>query len=316
MGVICHRHADPDAYMSAFAISRLMAGLAPSSQVDVILPEGMSLLTRRLADSFKLGSVVQGEGEGSDYDVLVAVDMGHTELLKGWFAKLKESRAVKVLVDHHPMQEGSFYDHMVVDTMASSACEIVATLFNGLGVAMDSQTAQALLLGIMFDSQHLLIAKERTLREVVRLMDKGANIDEARSLLRSPPDYGEVIAKLKAARRVKVYRVAGWVVVTTTVGSFQSNVARSLVSMGADLSIVTGETGGETRGSLRANQRFWEATKLHLGTDVAASIAKEGFGGGHPTAASFTCALPEDRAAEAALSLVASLLKEKPAEIK
>jgi len=316
-GVICHRHADPDAYMAAFAISRLLAKTSPSAKVDVILPDGMSLLTRRLAESFKLENLVEGGGDGGGYDVLVAVDIGHTELLKDWLGRLKESPAVKVLIDHHPIQEGSPYDHKLVDTSASSACEIVATIFRDLGVAMEAQAAQALLLGIMFDSQHLLIARERTLREVVRLLDRGASIDDARLLLRSSPDYGEVVAKLKAARRLKLYRLGGWVAVTTTVGSFQSNVARSLVSMGADVAIVTGEMGGETRGSLRANQRFWDATKIHLGTDVAASIAREaGFGGGHPTAASFTCSLGENEAAEGALALVATLLKEKPTEIR
>lgn len=317
VGVICHRHADPDAYMSAFAITRLMAKTSPAARVDVILPDGMSLLTRRLAESFRLENLVEGGGDGADYDLLVAVDIGHTELLKDWSGQLKASRGVKVLIDHHPIQEGSPYDHMVVDPASSSASEIVARLFRDLGVQMEAQTAQAILLGIMFDSQHLLIAKEGTLREVVGLLDRGASIDDARLLLRSPPDYGEVVAKLKSARRLKPYKVAGWVVVTTTVGSFQSNVARSLVSMGADVAIVTGETGGETRGSLRANQRFWDSTKIHLGTDVAAAIAKEaGFGGGHPTAASFTCSLPEDKAAEGALALLASLLKEKPTEIR
>lgn len=317
VGVICHRHADPDAYMSAFAISRLIAKTSPAARVDVIIPDGMSLLTRRLAESFKLENLVEGGGDGAEYDLLVAVDIGHTELLKDWSGQLKASRGVKVLIDHHPIQEGSPYDHMVVDTAASSASEIVARLFRDLGVQMEAQTAQAILLGIMFDSQHLLIAKEGTLREVVRLLDRGASIDDARLLLRSPPDYGEVVAKLKSARRLKPYKVAGWVVVTTTVGSFQSNVARSLVSMGADVAIVTGETGGETRGSLRANQRFWDSTKIHLGTDVAAAVARDGgFGGGHPTAASFTCSLPEDKAAEGALALLATLLKEKPTEIR
>lgn len=317
VGVICHRHADPDAYMSAFAISRLIAKTSPAARVDVIIPDGMSLLTRRLAESFKLENLVEGSGDGAEYDLLVAVDIGHTELLKDWSGQLRASRGVKVLIDHHPIQEGSPYDHMVVDTAASSASEIVARLFRDLGVQMEAQTAQAILLGIMFDSQHLLIAKEGTLREVVRLLDRGASIDDARLLLRSPPDYGEVVAKLKSARRLKPYKVAGWVVVTTTVGSFQSNVARSLVSMGADVAIVTGETGGETRGSLRANQRFWDSTKIHLGTDVAAAVARDGgFGGGHPTAASFTCSLPEDKAAEGALALLATLLKEKPTEIR
>lgn len=317
VGVVCHRHADPDAYMSAFAISSLMAKLAPSARVDIILPDGMSQLTRRLAEVFKHENLVEADQDSGDYDLIVAVDIGHTELLKGWHGILQGSKAVKVLIDHHPFQDASLYDHTIVDASSSSASEIVATMFRDLGAEMEPRVAQALLLGIMFDSQHLLIAKEKTLREVVRLFDRGASIVEARLSLRSPPDYGEVIAKLKSAKRAKLYRVAGWVVVTSTVGSFQSNVARAFVSMGADVAIVSGETGGETRGSLRANQRFWEATKIHLGTDVAASIAKEaGYGGGHPTAASFTCNLPEDKAAESALALLSALLKDKPAEIR
>ena len=317
VGIICHRHADPDAYMAAFALTQLFDKISPGAKVELILPDGMSLLTRRLSESFKQEALVEGESRGADYDLLVAVDIGHTELLKDWHGRLLESTAAKVLIDHHPIQENSPYDHMVVDVGASSASEIVASLYSELGVEMEASAAQALLLGVMFDSQHLLIARDRTLREVVRLLDRGASIEEARLLLRSPPDYGEVVAKLKSAKRAKLYKVGPWVVVATTVGSFQSNVARSLVSLGADVAIVSGETGGETRGSLRANQRFWEATKIHLGTDVAAAISKEeGFGGGHPTAASFTCKLSEDKAAEAALGLVASLLKDKPAEIR
>jgi nanoRNase/pAp phosphatase (c-di-AMP/oligoRNAs hydrolase) len=319
VAVVCHRHADPDAFMSAYAISRLIADLAPAAEVNIILPDGMSLLTRRLAESYDHENLVESEDDegGGDYDLLVAVDIGHTELLKGWHAKLQGSRGVKVLVDHHPIQDGSPYDHMIVDTGASSASEIVSTIFRELGVKMDANTAQALLLGIMFDAQHLLIAKDRTLREVVRLLDQGADIDKARLSLRSPPDYGEVVAKLKSARRAKLYKLAGWVVVTSTVGSFQSNVARAFVSMGADVAIVIGETGGETRGSLRANQRFWEATKIHLGTDVAASVAKEaGFGGGHPTAASFTSKASEEEAIGASLRVLSTLLKEAPSEIR
>jgi bifunctional oligoribonuclease and PAP phosphatase NrnA len=324
VGVVCHRHADPDAYMSAYAVSHLMAKLAPSARVDVILPDGMSLLTRKLADSFKPENVIEGERDGKMseqgpmvYDLLVAVDIGHTELLKDWQGRLNGSDCMRVLIDHHPIQNDSPYDRMIVDTTSSSASEIVATIFTELGIGMDQTTAQALLLGIMFDSQHLLIAKDRTLREVVRLLDKGANIEEARHALRTPPEFGEVIAKLKSAKRAKVHRVGGWVVVTSTVGSFQSSVARAFVSMGADVAIVTGETGGETRGSMRANQRFWEATKVHLGMDVAASVAKDdGYGGGHPTAASFTCSIPEEEAANRALALVSSILKETPAEIR
>src|ERR1022692_3489907 len=107
VGVVCHRHADPDAYMSAYAISRLMGTMAPSARVDVILPDGMSLLTRRLAESFKQENLVEAEGDGGEYDLVVAVDIGHTELLKGWHGRLQASHGVKVLIDHHPIQDSS-----------------------------------------------------------------------------------------------------------------------------------------------------------------------------------------------------------------
>jgi len=51
VGVICHRHADPDAYMSAYAIARLVSAVAPSAHVDIVLPDGMSLLTQRLGEA-------------------------------------------------------------------------------------------------------------------------------------------------------------------------------------------------------------------------------------------------------------------------
>jgi nanoRNase/pAp phosphatase (c-di-AMP/oligoRNAs hydrolase) len=311
--VVCHRHADPDSYLSAYAVCHLIRELSPAAHADLIVPDGMSSLTQTLAKSFPY-QAPSGEGE---YDLLVAVDMGHTELLKDWLAKFKESKGLKVLIDHHPLQPDNPYDRRLVDTSASSAAEVVFSIFKKLGVRPDPTVAQALLTAILFDSQHLAIAGANALRAAVDLIDAGANLEGARVSLRSPPDYGEVVAKLKAARRAKAYRIAGWVVVTTTVGSFQANVARSLVSLGADVAIVAGETSGETRGSLRANQRFKEAAKVHLGTEVAEVVSKgTGHGGGHATAASFTCTLTEDAAVEAALKLVSDLLKEKPVEIK
>jgi nanoRNase/pAp phosphatase (c-di-AMP/oligoRNAs hydrolase) len=321
VAIICHRHADPDAYLSAYAVSQLLRKISPTSKVDIILPDGMSTLTRKLAETFQHENLVTVDEKGNetpdDYDLLIAVDIGHAELLKDWHGKLQQSKGLKVLVDHHPIQENSVYDHMIVDTSASSAAEIVATIFREARIDIDGKTAQALLIAMLFDSQHLGIAKENTLREVVHLLDKGAVLEDARRSLRSPPDYGEVIAKLKSAKRAKVYRLAGWVVVTSTVGSFQANVARAFVSMGADVAIVSGESGGETRGSLRAQQRFWEATKIHLGTDVASAVSKQtGYGGGHPTAASFTCKISEGEAVEESLRVLSALLRERPSEIK
>ncbi len=312
--VICHRNADADAYLSAYALSVLLKSLSPGCSVDIVTPGGMTALTERLSSKFAHRVVENGEEQ---YDLYVAVDVGDTELLENWLTKMKAGNGVKVLVDHHPLREGSLYDHTIVDEKATSAAEVVLRLFEELKVGVEAATAQALLEAVLFDSSHLAIAGEGGLRAAVRLIDAGADLSEARRDLRSEPDYGEVLARLKGAQRLKIYKAGNWVLATSRVGSFQAHVARSLVFMGADLAVVGGETDSETRVSLRSTQRFHEATKLHVGTQVAEELGKSlgGHGGGHATAASFSCSVGEDEALTKVLETVGRLLGVKPQEI-
>ena len=307
--VICHRNADADAYLSAFAISRLIRTLAPGCEVDVVTPGGMTTLTKKLSARFPHPTV---EASERDYDLYVAVDVGDDELLKEWKSKLQASSKFKILVDHHPMKDASIYDRAIVDERATSAAEVVFSLFEELRVPLDAATAQALLEAIMFDSSHLAIASPAGLRAVVKLMDAGADVVLARRELRSEPDYGEVLAKLKGAQRLKIYKAGEKVVATSTVGSFQAHVARSLVYLGADLAAVGGEAEGETRVSLRSTQRFSEETGIQLGTQVAAEMSNRlgGHGGGHATAASFSTAVGEEEVMAATLKRIGQLLGE------
>jgi nanoRNase/pAp phosphatase (c-di-AMP/oligoRNAs hydrolase) len=219
-----------------------------------------------------------------------------------------------VLVDHHPYREVKLYDHVVVDELATSAAEVVFRLISEASVAIDAVTAQALLEAILFDSSHLAIAKGEGLRTVVKLLDMGADVSVARKDLRTDPDFGEVMAKLKGAQRLKVYRVGDWVAATSMIGSFQAHVARSLIYLGADVAVVGGEAEGETRVSLRSTQRFTERTKVQLGTQVAEEVVKSlgGHGGGHATAASFSTAATEDEAVEGCVKRLAELLGSEP----
>ena len=161
--VLCHMHADPDTYLSAYALRFLLRAYAPACRVDIIIPEGMSLPTQRLAQSFTYDPPPV-ESEETAYDLVIAVDIGHTELLKGWSERLRKSTGLKVLIDHHPIQEGAPYDRLVVDTKASSAAELVFALFKELSVEPDKDCSQALLTAILFDSQNLSIAGEGALR--------------------------------------------------------------------------------------------------------------------------------------------------------
>jgi len=313
IGIVCHRNADADAYLSAYAMAELLSRISSSAVIDIITPDGMGTLAQRLQETFPHQTLEQSD---RDYDLFIAVDLGHVELLKDWLPKITSSRAFKVLVDHHPVQKNSIYDRMVVEEKSSSTSEIVYHLFRELGVRPEKRVAQAILTGIMADSQHLAIAREKTIRACVELADLGADIDEARRVLRSRPEYSEVIAKLKGTQRSSLLRLGDWVVVTSHVGSFQAEVARAFIVLGADVAIVGGDVGGESRVSLRASQRFYDLTGVRLGVDIAETMAgKDGYGGGHSTAASFTCSLSEEEAIRGSLDILAQRLKEKVVEI-
>jgi nanoRNase/pAp phosphatase (c-di-AMP/oligoRNAs hydrolase) len=307
--VVCHRNADADAYLSAFALAKLIRALAPACEVDIVTPGGMTTLTTKLSARFPHKTVQES---AEDYDLYVAVDVGDEELLNDWKEKMKASGGVKVLVDHHPLREGKIYDKAIVDEGATSAAEVVIGIFKQLSVEIDEQTAQALLEAIMFDSSHLAIAGPSGLRAVVRMIDAGADVALARRELRSEPDYGEVMAKLKGAQRLKIYKAGDWVAASSIVGSFQAHVARSLMYLGADIAVACGESEGETRVSLRSTQRFLEKTGIKLGTQVSEEMSKRlgGHGGGHATAASFSTMVGEDEALEATLRRVGELLGE------
>ena len=301
--VVCHRNADADAYLSAYALTKLIRSLAPRCEVDIVTPGGMTTLTTKLSTRFPHRTVQESL---ENYDLFVAVDVGDEELLNEWKEKMRASGGVKVLVDHHPLREGKFYDMTIVDEGATSAAEVVFGLFEDLLVDIDAQTAQALLEALMFDSSHLAIAGPSGLRTVVKLMDAGADVALARRELRSEPDYGEVLAKLKGAQRLKIYKAGDWVAASSIVGSFQAHVARSLVYLGADIAVVCGESEGETRVSLRSTQRFFDGTGIKLGTQMSEEMSRRlgGHGGGHATAASFSTMVSEDEALGATLKRV------------
>ena len=317
VAIVCHRNADVDAYLSAYALSALIKHLSPRAEIDIVTPEKMNLPAKRIARIFPHRVVDDSEG-GETYDLYVAVDVGHTELLGSWLGKMRESGAFKVLVDHHPIQRTTLYDRAIVDGKATSAAEVVFAIYRSLRVPMKKRVAQALLAAILFDSQHLGIAGKSALKAAVGLIEYGASLEKARRMLRGEPDYGEVIARLKGAQRLEIIRIGPWVMARSRVGSFHAPVARGLLNLGADIAIATGRTEGETRSSLRSSARFFEATKIHLGTKVAAVVGKEGggYGGGHPTAASLTSNSTAEEVEERCTAELSRLVKAPAVHVK
>lgn len=307
--ILCHRHGDVDAYCSAYGIASLLRQVYRGVKVEVSAPEGFSSLAKRVHEEYKMKIVEEPKFDKAD--LIVVVDTGHALLLKEWAEKVKNLKVKKVFIDHHPANEtiGDLADHIIVDTKATSTCEIVYKIYKAKGSKVTKKVAEALMLGLLCDSQQLVIAKCSTIKAVAELCSLGAKIEKARSILSLRRDVSEGIARLKAAKRSDIYRADRWIVGTTTVGSFQASAARALLELGAHVSFAVGEDEEGIKGSLRATPEFCSETGIHLGLDIASKLGEElkGVGGGHAGAASFRAQASQ----EEALRLFLKLIKEK-----
>lgn len=292
--IFTHRQADPDAVCAASGLSSLLAKSFSGFSVEtrIVVPQAASLLGQSVCNQLQIEFIGEiTDEEAQDIDIIIVVDTGDPHLLEPLLDKISKSPARKILIDHHSSSTisgtWSGFDGLLVDRDSTSTCEIVVHGFSG--DELPKVVAQRLLVGLMFDSQHLGIATESTLEAALRLVRAGAEIDWARKILRSKPNRSEIIARLKSAQRLQFEEIGRFLVVKTEVSSFQASVARMLIEIGADVGIAYGESDGEARLSARSSQTFFRETGVDLGEIIKNISDTFGLvGGGHPTAASLS----------------------------
>lgn len=284
--VVTHRLADVDAYCAAYATVKLVQSLTKKARVRAVFPEGLNTVAKKVSKQFSLQ--VDTDPDFTNADLIVIVDTNNPLLLSDFVQDIVESKARKILIDHHPIGKTTrkIADVMHVNTRASSTCEIVYDLYGINKVRMNKHVAQVLLIGIMADSQHFFLANGKTITVASELCKIGASLETARKILMRERDPSERIARLKAASRISIYTSNGFIVALSRIGSFHASAAKALVDLGADVGIAVGGNGKEPKASLRATQQFYKQSGLHLGIDIAGKISDSG--GGHPTAASLS----------------------------
>jgi len=285
--LLCHHNADPDAICSAYAFASLLKRLRPKVDVEIVAAQGISRLSKHILKFLPIALKTQFGIEKAN--VLVLLDTNTIQQLNNLAEKVKNSKAPIIVIDHHaPHPETERLAKIcITNEETSSTCEIVYNFFKEMGVKPGENEAKALFLGIAFDTRHFVIANSSTLKNIAELIDVGINAQEALSFLSLPMDFSERVARLKASRRAKIFKVGEWIIALSHVSAYQASGARAIIDLGAHVAVVAGQKNENIEISLRCTREFHEKTGIHLGKDIANPLGEflHGMGGGHALAA-------------------------------
>ncbi len=305
-----HKNADPDAIASIVAFSELARKLSPQISIEIMLPEGLSALSKKLLQTFNIDLKLKKEFTS---DIIVIVDTSSSYQL----GSLRDSVLKKkiILIDHHSAGDLATQAFLsIINSKISSTSEIIYKIARLLGIDFDVSTLNIILAGIVYDTRHFILANPETLMNAAEIMMMGADYRKVLDSMHISPSISEKIAKIKAAMRINAYRLKDFIIVLTRIGAFESSIARMLIDIGADVALVVCTRKHETRLIARASQSFREVTGIHLGKDILEPLKNyfpRGSGGGHDLAGGFTGVVDPDLLISTALKLLMDKLIEK-----
>jgi len=285
--LLCHHNADPDAICSAYAFRSLLKQARPNLEVEIGAAHGISRLSRHILQFIPIDMREHPDIENAS--VIVLLDTNTIQQLDKLAEKVKTGKAPIIVVDHHAAHPDT--EHLatlcVTNEEASSTCEIVYSFYKETNVKPGENEAKALFLGIAFDTRHFILANSTTLKNIAELIDAGVTAQETLPLLSLPMDFSERVARLKASRRVKLFKIKDWIIALSHVSAYQASAARALIDLGADVAAVAGQKNESIEVSFRATREFHKQSGVHLGKDIANPLGEyiHGMGGGHATAA-------------------------------
>ena len=264
-----------------------MKEISPATSTKIVCPEGVSSSTKQLLEN--LGVTVPDGLVPSNIDAAILVDTNTPDQLGKVGERILQSGIPIIVIDHHHLHPDTakVASLMIVDESAAAAAEVVYQLFRASKTELGMVEARALLAAMFVETKHFLLARESTFNVAAGLVKAGADPRHLSEILSTPMSRSERVARLKAAGRSQIVMMGNWIVATSDLGSYQSSAARALLSLGAHVSFVAGESKDKVRVNMRATEEFYNKTGVHLARDLSIPIGKKlgGVGGGHPTAA-------------------------------
>ncbi len=287
--VTTHKNADPDAAASTYIVHRVLGELASSSWI--ILPEGLNEVAKKIVAELGVSDAYMGpeillKNSLPPRTLFIIVDTSSSTQL----GSLRDVVLDKpyIVIDHHrpgDLVRGAYAS--LICPWIRSVSEIVYMIGEELG-GLDDKEALLALTGILYDTRRLMYIDDHVF-DIVKSIVKQIGAEgyrKAVELLSVEMDFSEKVARLKAAQRMRITRIAGYIIATTHVSAFEASAARGILDLGADVVFVASRNK-VSRIVARAKPSFIRETGVSLGRDVMPRIAEclEGGGGGHDAAA-------------------------------
>lgn len=190
IGIITHTRPDGDAIGSSLAMLRFIRSRYPRVEecrilLDTPLPSSIEfILHEEDCTSIMVAAVLGAEPIGeyiAGCDLLVVLDMNTPSRCGEIESSLRNSKAPKVLIDHHMNPEAELFDPMFSTNEVSSTCELLAGVLCALQGSDDIpfECCDPLLTGITTDTNNFANSIfPATLETVSLLLKRGARRDE------------------------------------------------------------------------------------------------------------------------------------------
>lgn len=275
--IIVHHNADPDAIGSAIALAR---GFNQSNlKCEIFAPGGLSSQSKRLLEKYPYPITEKI----NRYPPLVFIlDTSSPEQLNG--AKIPTG-CKTIIIDHHrPGKLASMADMKIIDPSAHSTAVLVYDMLTSAGTQITAEIAFFLMAAIVADTGFFRLIDKRDLNIINKLIDL-VDLNDVFASLSTRVEYDEKVARLKGMQKTEAYTIKDKIIVFSEVNSFESKIAKHMITSFADIAIVENIGKNSIRISARARKYLEDYVDLSL---IFKGIGKDikGNGGGHRTAAS------------------------------
>ena len=153
--ITTHYNPDGDAIGSSLALYLILSRLG--YKVSVIVPNDFASFLKWLPGTDHVNIYETNEiacnALISKADVIFSLDYNALSRVKLFSDKLSDSKATKILIDHH-VDPSSEFDFVHSRTTISSTCELLYEFITGIGYVnrIDKEIAECLFVGIMTDT--------------------------------------------------------------------------------------------------------------------------------------------------------------------